>query len=177
MFIMYTNYLDEVWVDIPGYEKKYQVSNYGHIRSLNYHREHRLKIMGTFLSKAGYVRVCLCLNGEKKKHLVHRLVWEAFNGPIPEGMQVNHINENKADNCLSNLNLMNPTENLNYGKRSRKAAISKSKPVKQYDLEGNLVKTWQSAKEVQNILGFWHGPISAACRGVQKTAYGYRWTF
>ena len=66
-----------------------------------------------------YRRIHLSKNGKKFYFFVHRLVWEAFNGPIPEGYQVNHIDENPENNCLSNLNLLTPKENSNYGNRPK----------------------------------------------------------
>lgn len=102
----------EIWKDIPNYEGKYQVSNHGNVRSLKFQKIRNLHPGKT---KIGYLSVGLCKDGVKQALYVHRLVWEAFNGPIPENMQVNHINEDKTDNRLENLNLLSPMENLNWG--------------------------------------------------------------
>ena len=51
--------------------------------------------------------------------------YEAFNGPIPEGMQVNHIDENTLNNNLENLNLMTPSENINWGTRNERDRLKK----------------------------------------------------
>ena len=105
----------EIWKDIPNYEG-YQVSNLGRVKSLE-----RIDALGHRLKEkilkpqtnSRYYQVCLCKNSKVKKYFVHRLVWIAFNGTIPEGLQVNHINEVKTDNRLSNLNLMTAKENTN----------------------------------------------------------------
>lgn len=74
---------------------------------LNMDRQTELK-----QSKSGrYYRVHLAY-GINKKILVHRGVWEAFNGEIPEGMDVDHIDNNPANNALSNLQLLSHSDNL-----------------------------------------------------------------
>ena len=63
-------------------------------------------------------------------HYVHRFVWEWFNGPIPEGYQINHINENKEDNRLENLELVTAKENIR--KRSyNKLTMEKAEAIRQ----------------------------------------------
>lgn len=115
----------EEWKDILGYEGKYQVSNTGRVQSL---KHNDVKILRLSKNKGGYLLVGLGLNGIHSTKYVHRLVWEAFNGPIPEGMQVNHINEDKTDNRLENLNLMTCKENLNWGTtQERKGASYRKK--------------------------------------------------
>lgn len=168
---------EEVWVPIKGFEGIYEVSNKGNIRSLNYrHKKGYLHIMKQETTKCGYKRICLWENKSGKSYYVHRLVWAAFNKDIPAGMQINHINEDKTDNRLENLCLMTPTENLNYGTRSCKAALSKSKAVLQYSLSGELIKKWVSIKTIEQEYGYWHGAISRACRK-NGTSYGYIWRY
>lgn len=116
------NYVGEIWKDIKNYEDEYEVSNLGRVR--NKKTKNILKIELTY---NGYERVCLWKNGGKKKYRVHRLVYEAFIGEIPEGMQINHINEIKTDNRIENLNLMTPKENVNWG-----TAIQRTKETNMY---------------------------------------------
>ena len=99
----------EIWKVIPGYEN-YQVSDQGRIK--RYHDGVWYEVKQTVSTKRGnYLRVRLWKDGKGKDYRVHRLVWEVFNGPIPDGLHINHINENVQDNRLSNLNLMTPKEN------------------------------------------------------------------
>lgn len=65
----------------------------------------------------GYHCVKLTIDGQEKSFRVHRLIYLAFHGDIPKGLQVNHINEIKTDNRPENLNLMTPKENSNWGTR------------------------------------------------------------
>ena len=170
------NYKKEIWKDIKGFEGLYQVSNLGRVKSLERIDAlgHRLKekILKPQLVRR-YYRVCLCKQSIKKTYRVHRLVWEAFNGQIPEGLQVNHINEVKTDNKLENLNLMTCKENTNYGTRNERI----SKPVLQFDLNDNFIKEYPSLTQVERELGFGQGNICNCCKGRCKTAYGYIWKY
>lgn len=174
----------EIWVPVLGNDA-YKASNQGNIMSLNYRRTGKEHIMKQYCNSNGYCEIDLRKHGIISKALVSHLVWEAFNGPIPEGMQVNHINEDKTDNRLENLNLMAPSENINWGTRNERAgkSISKTltralgKMVEQYTLDGTHICTWFSTRAVEKELGYHQSNISACCRGVSKTAYGYIWKY
>ena len=174
----------EIWADILGYEGLYQASNLGRIRSLNRmvkHSDGHLKRMeGTIIqpciSNTGYQRVCLSKDGKKKKFGVHRLVWEAFNGKIPNGLVVNHINECKTDNRLENLNLMTPKENVNWGTGHERSAKAQSKHVVGYDYEGNAVVAFTSVKDAEKE-GYDHSNIAKCCRGKRPTHKGLHWKY
>lgn len=173
----------EIWKDIPGYEGRYQVSNLGRVKSLNYNKTGIEQIM-VVENIRGYLSLNLSRNGKVKHFRVHRLVWEAFNGPIPEDMQVNHINEDKSDNRLENLNLMTPKENTNWGTGRERMAKTQtngvlSKPVIQYDLDGNVVAKYPSAQEAHRQTGLLRSNISNCCRGVNyvKTVGGFIWKY
>lgn len=121
----------ERWMAIKGYEGLYEISNLGNVRSLWFGKR---KILKQKKGKNGYYSVTLCKNGIKKKEfLVHRLVVISFLGPIPEGYVVNHLNENKLDNRLSNLEICTQKENTNYGTgiQRRSKAISIANKGKQ----------------------------------------------
>lgn len=171
--------MSEIWIGVPNCEKVYQVSSLGRVKSLKYGKE---RILKPYVNKGGYLRVNLHLNGKNKHYLVALLVWSAFNGPIPEGMQINHINEDKTDNRLENLNLMTPKENSNWGTRTSRQTQKMingktSKRVFQYDLEGNLIKEWESAHQVERETAFSFQNISACCLGKCKTIGGYVWRY
>lgn len=160
--------MKEIWKDIPGYEGIYQASNNGFIRNS------KGLILKPMLNKFGYYRVELFNNKSRKKHQVHRLVWEAFNGAIPTGLQVNHINEIKTDNALINLNLMTPKENINYGTGIERGHKQLRKPLLQYDKSGNFVKEWSSIAEARHCYG---SAVLDCVRGRCHTAYGFIWKY
>lgn len=172
----------EIWKDIKGFEGVYQVSNLGRVKSLERPYRRKEKILKPKLTRNGYYQVELWKNSIEKKCYIHRLVWLAFNGPIPENMQVNHINEIKSDNRLLNLNLMTAKENSNWGtgiERHAKNLINgkKSKPVLQFDLNNNFIKEYPSTHQAERETGFNNGNISACCKGKQKTAYNFIWRY
>lgn len=121
----------------------------------------------------GYL--CFGLNG--KLVLSHRFVWEAFFGEIPEGMQINHRDENKSNNNIKNLEMCDCAYNINYGTHNKRMAKTKSKQVNQYNMDGTLVATYPSANEAARQNGFHQGSISNCCNGKQKSAYGFVWRY
>ena len=167
----------EIWKDVIGFEGYYQVSSLGEVRSLDRHVNGNCgsvyvskgRILKQIEDKLGYQRVNLCKDGEQIMFLVHRLVYEAFNGKIPEGMQVNHIDEDKSNNRLENLNLMTPKENTNWGT----AIERRSKPVIQYSLTGEKLAEYPSQREAERITSIMQVLISLCCRGKRKTAGGF----
>lgn len=185
------NYVGEIWKPVLGYEGFYEVSNYGRVRSLtryvktaiDYHTKRLIK--GKLLKSdivSGYDRVDLCVEGSVAHYFIHRLVWGAFNGPIPEGMQINHLNEDKTDNRLENLSLVTPKENVNWGTgiermmRNRKGKTT-PKAICQYTTNNELVRRWGSFHEIERVCGYNNGYICACCRGKYKTAYGFIWRY
>lgn len=96
--------MKEIWKDIKGYKGLYQVSNKGNVKSLNYNRTGEEKIKKPKVNRNGYLRVKLHRDGNCKTLLIHRLVLMTFN-PIDnmDKFEVNHKDENKQNNCLSNL--------------------------------------------------------------------------
>lgn len=157
----------EEWRPVKDYEGLYEVSNFGRVRSLKFGK---VRILKLFKNSKGYLYVDLYKDGKRKEFRVHRLVWETFNGAIPDGMEVNHINEIKTDNSLWNLNLMTRKENINYGKRTEKC----SNPVLQLTLDEVLVKEWPSTQECGRN-GFSQSRVSACCRGEFKQYKGFLW--
>ncbi len=109
----------EVWKDIKGYEGLYQVSNIGRVKSLPkewvFGNGGICKHYGLILKDAdscGYRHVSLCKNGKVKTHNIHRLILLSFLGE--SDLQVNHINGDKSDNRLENLEYCTPSENAQH---------------------------------------------------------------
>ncbi len=108
--------MEEIWKDIPDYEGLYQVSNLGRVKSLPKEwvvgsgaiRKHNGIILKGGKSSSGYYCVGLSKNSIKKTHLRHKLVAMAFLGHMPNGLKlvVDHINDDKLDNRLENLQIV-----------------------------------------------------------------------
>ena len=114
----------EIWKDIEGYQGLYQVSNWGNVKSFE-----RNGTKGCILKPSktkGYLRVVLCKNNICKTFSVHRLVALTFleNDNPTEKTQVNHLDENKQNNHVSNLCWCSCIENNNYGSRNERASKS-----------------------------------------------------
>lgn len=179
---------NETWKPVRGYEKLYEVSNEGRVRSLNYRHTGKTKEMRAVNNGSGYLLVGLCMDGKVKLHLVHRLAYEAFRGKIPDGMQINHLDENKLNNCLENLELCTRKENCNYGTRNERVgkAIAKvninnplrSKAVNQIDrMSGEVINTFPSIMEVYRKTGIAYQSISQCCKGKRQSAGGFVWKY
>jgi len=94
------------WKLVEGFEDKYRVSDDGHVSSI-----HTGKILKPAKVGAGYLRVCLFVDGKGKNKYIHRLVAETFLG-ASNGREINHRNGNKQDNRLQNLEWSNRSENV-----------------------------------------------------------------
>ena len=151
----------------------YEVSNLGNVKSLNYNKTGKAQILKLKKNNKGYLIVGLYKNNKQKWSLVHRLVAEAFISNPDNLPQINHKDENKTNNCVENLEFCTAEYNNNYGTRIEKT----SKPVKQFDLQGNFIQEFPSVMEVQRKLGYFQGGVSSVCRGERKTANGYRWSY
>lgn len=97
----------EIYKDIPGYEGYYQVSNLGNVKSIRSN-----KVIKPTPHTKGYLKAQLCVNGKRKMLYIHRLVAELF---IPNELgleQVNHINRDKHDNRVENLEWVSCQDNI-----------------------------------------------------------------
>jgi hypothetical protein len=102
----------ETWKPIKGWEGLYEVSDLGRVRSFQRAKQGQPPaVLESHPNRNGYIRVRLFRNGQRQYGSVHRLVCQAFRGEALPGMQVNHIDGNKANNRLDNLEYATPREN------------------------------------------------------------------
>lgn len=172
----------EIWKDVVGYEGLYQVSNLGRVKSL----PRRImcgwadfiskeKIISQANHRQGYKIVCFHRNGKQKTYKVHRLVAEAFIPNHKKYKCINHKDENKSNNVVSNLEWCNHSYNNNYGTRNEKVRKVNGKQVQQYTLDGTLVKEWVCMREAQRLTGVRN--IYSVCNGERKSAGGFFWKY
>lgn len=164
----------EIWKDIEGYDGLYQVSNMGRVKSLKFGKE---KILKSAKNNMGYLLIVLCKEGKPKTFMVHRLVAQAFI-PNPDNLlEINHIDEDKTNNRVENIEYCDRSYNLNYGTRNNKVSKANSIPVLQFTKNGEFIKKWDSMIEAEKELGINPGNISKCSKGKIKTAYGFVWLY
>lgn len=183
--------LIEEWRPVVGYEGLYEDSDWGRVRSLerkiicNGKKRKYVKTLSfrPFMKqyKAGdYYYVKLFKNGDRESKSIHRLVWESFNGEIPEGYEIDHIIplRDGGTNALSNLRLVTPKENKNnpFTKAKRKNNKKVSKIIYQYSKEGCLLKIWPSLHELGRN-GYDRRAVQRFLNGERKTYKGYIWSY
>ena len=179
---------DEIWKDVVGYEELYKVSDRGNIYSVVRKDSMGRKQGGITLKSAphsnGYLQVVLYKNGVKKTKYIHRLVLEAFIENPDNLPEVNHMDEDKTNNELSNLEWCTREYNVNYGTFIERV----SKKVRAVNVETGEVVVFKSTQEAGRK-GYHQGSVAAACRGVYqsnstgkligdgRTYKGYKWSY
>ena len=124
----------------------------------------------------GYLSVNLRKNNKLKTYLVHRIIAEVFLPNPNNYKEVNHKDEDKTNNSVENLEWCDRLYNVRYGTGIERRSKTQSKPVLQYDLEGNLIREWKSVTEC-GMNGYNYGNVAACCRGELKTYKGFLWEY
>ncbi len=183
---------NEVWKPVVGWEYSHEVSNMGKVRSLDRTTIQGVNIKGRILrpfkqkvvsgiNGNPYLMLQLNCDGKSKTYPVHRLVAMAFipNDNPSEKTEVNHLDENRSNNRADNLEWCSHSDNINYGSRNQRQSCNNPlrREVDQYTLDGELVAHYYSTTEAAKVFNGDSSNISAACRGVSKTAYGYVWKY
>ena len=185
--------LNEIWKDIPHYEGLYQVSNYGRVKSVGRYVEYTNRWGGTSkqlvperikaqsVKSNGYQTLVLYKNNMPKNEYVHRLVAMAFI-PNPKNLpQVNHKDEDKANNVVDNLEWCDNNYNNSYnGKRQRGGRTLKencftSTQIIKCDMEGNELEYYLSMNEAERMNGLANGVISKYFQNGYKQCGGFTW--
>lgn len=108
----------EIWKPIPNFSR-YEASNLGRLRSLNYKRSGKVKVLKPAKSNDGYLKTMLLNDsGKYSSWTVHKFVMLAFKGERSKGLEVNHINGVKTDNRLENLEYCTRSENIKHAFRT-----------------------------------------------------------
>lgn len=168
--------MKEIWIPVKGYEGLYEVSSFGRVRSLGNDKTKKTKILSIFSNKYGYFNIMLWKNGKRKCYKVHRLVAEAFIPNWFDYPQVNHIDEDKTNNRVDNLEWCDCKYNNNYGTHNEKIIKSNSKPILQFTKSGGFVREWFSATEVGRN-GFQQSCVVRCCRGERQSHKGFIWKY
>lgn len=189
----------EIWKSVADYEGLYEVSSLGRVRSLDKivpkwdgTRLLKGRILKGGITQFGYHKIILTKNKHRQTIFVHRLVAEAFleNDNPNIKTQVNHIDGNKLNNKMGNLEWVSASENIKHAfsigvkKVSKKQTdtITKlgknsNKRVLQLGLDGHIIKEWHSITEASKTLNINMSSISMCCHGKRNLAGGFKWKY
>jgi hypothetical protein len=159
----------ETFVKIEGFEN-YEVSNLGKVRNIKSGR-----IIKPSLNKNGYLRHGLYENNKRKFLYLHRIIATAFIDNPGKKPQINHIDENKLNNDLSNLEWCTERENAIHGTRTKRIAEKNFKKVIQLDLNDNVLNEFESIRQAERETGVSRTNISSCCNGKRKSAGRFKW--
>jgi hypothetical protein len=159
----------ETFVKIEGFEN-YEVSNLGKVRNIKSGR-----ILKPYLNQSGYLRHHLYGHDKQKELFLHRIIAIAFIDNPEEKPCVNHIDENKLNNDLSNLEWCTVRENIIHGTRTKRVAEKHFKKVIQLDLNDNVLNEFESMTQAGQETGIDASSIGRCCNGKAKSAGGYKW--
>ena len=159
----------ETFVKIEGFEN-YEVSNLGKVRNIK-----SGIMLKPWITKDGYLRHCLYKHNKRKNLLLHRIIATAFIDNPEKKPQINHIDENKLNNDLSNLEWCTERENAIHGTRTKRVAEKCFKKVIQLDLNDNVLNEFESMTQAEQETGASVSHISSCCNGKRKSAGRFKW--
>lgn len=183
--------INEIWKSVEEFNGLFEISNKGRLkRVLNSPNMPDNNILKGEITQHGYRQYHIKINGESFKRRAHRLVAQAFienNKNLP---QVNHIDGNKLNNNVENLEWCTQLENNRHALRTglrqinleqiRKAqkvsSEKQKKKVGQYNLNGELIKIFECLQDTEKCFKN-SSNIGRVCSGKGKTAYGYKWKY
>lgn len=175
--------MQEIWKPIAGWEKLYEISNMGNVRSLDryvkqkdYYRFCKGQTIKVCKHKSGYGIVTLRNSGIQQVSKVHQLVMNTFNpNKSNKKLEINHIDGNPMNNKLENLEWCTHKQNLQHA--SKNNLLSIYKPIEQYDLQGNLIKHWDSMKQAREFYNYGINSLYRACNSKNGVHKGYIWRY
>jgi hypothetical protein len=165
----------EVWKDIKGTDYQYQVSTWGHIRSI---RKNKIQLLKLIISNSGFLITQIEINGKQIAKNVHRLVAETFIPNSNNLREIRHVDDNKLNNNVDNL-MWQSTKNRVAWKTCNVNGLIKynleGKKIRVYELGVNQAVREMKIPESKRI--YTAHAIRGCCTGNTKSAFGYKWKY
>lgn len=183
--------MHEEWKWVKGFDGIYQISNLGRLKSFKKYADGY--ILSNKNEKGGYLSVILTDNIQQKRRSVriHVLVAEHFIGNIPKGFHVHHLDDNKQNNIVTNLEIIHPKKHRRETQKSHPQIITgisnynkyqKPKHILQYDMEMHFIAEYANAEIASRLTGVCSRNILQVANEeeykpgkVRKQAGGYIW--
>lgn len=180
--------MQEIWKDVDGFNGKYRISNFGNVLSVNFLNTGKDKLLTPKKHHSGYLMVRLGYGDKRrqKNKTIHSLVANAFI-PNPDNKRcVNHIDGNKTNNMVDNLEWVTHKENTQHAiriglmnpythKNRAGKEIYNSKPILQYDINGAFIKKWDCISDAARFYKCSPSTIINCAHGRCMSCKGYLW--
>ena len=183
--------MNEQWKDVKGWEGKYQISNFGRLKSILKNKNGKIRSVKN--RHGWYLTVPLCCNCHRETVRIHRLVAEAFIPNLHKYPEVNHKDGNKQNNNVENLEWCTRAMNMRHAIKMNPRIIKnmvnynrflKTKTILQYNLKGDYLAAYPNAVEAHKSTGVCHRNILQVASQdeyrpgkTRKQAGGYVWKF
>lgn len=156
------------YVKVPGFNI-YEVNEHGVIRKISTKR-----VLKPYKTKFGYYRVALFKQGERHRLHVHQVVAMTFIPNPDRKTQINHIDGDKTNNNVSNLEWVTPQENIRHARDflGHDPNITKRRPVLCVEMGEVFASVADAERKNKSCSHIWD-----AASGIRKTASGYHWAF
>lgn len=159
----------ERWLPIQGFPN-YEISNYGNIKNIKSNRDMSI------INGGKYPTIGLHKNGNRYWYHIHVLVMETFYGPNIHGLEINHIDGNKRNNNINNLEYVSRSDNMKHAYRMNLKKPSGPHPIRKMSIN-EINQTFDNIHECARFIGGDYSTIAKCLKGYHKQHKGYTFKY